>query len=833
MRKIVVTATVILLAVVWTMLPAAEMVLVKDGVSTAPIVVAEKAPPSTARAAEELADYIERISGARPSILKGAPDPIPEHAIWVGGHVVLANLFPDLDFAFEHPEEILYACDGRHLVVTGRDRVANDEQFEHGTANAVYTFLQRELGVRWLWPGELGTDVPHAKDLTLSPVTYRFHPPIRERKMWRGMYGGRMEKDARAWVRFNRLTLGSLKCHGGHAFTEWWERYHETHPEYFALLSSGTRQPPRNPRDVKLCVSSPGVGEQWLMNAEKTFRENPGRKMVSASPNDGGGFCVCERCRALDHPDGPEIWGYVALTDRYVKFWNALARGLRQRLPGGGVSVGAYAYSAYRTPPVDEELEPNIAVGYVGHFPLANDEVTRREKESWKAWAKRAKLMWFRPNLFHYSGGNLSLPDIAMRRTFRDFRFLADNNCVGLQVDSLPLNWATQGVQFYVMAQMAYNPLQDGEALLKDYYERGLGRAATPVAEYFDLMEKTHESILDRIRHSSGWAREAVAVYQAAYTYDVLKAAEGLLDRAARSVDGVEQKYRDRVAFVRSGFDFVRLQVRIMHAMQRVRESQGRDAGAVRQAVDLCNQRKEMYKKLYPTFAIREARWYHKSRRMGDYMGPPSEELLKAAKEEEVRLGRAEWKLTWSDDFARKQLGDDWRVLEGAWSVENGSLVSKGGGRLVTAREFPGLHKVEFKVSITTGAGKVVSDMDPIIQSDPKGSGYLMQFGGYYNTKSSIQRMGEVVVATEEHKIVPGKVYSVVAEFDGSHLRLIVDGKTLLEHPEQRPLIGENHERVGFYSYMGNVRIESVKVYTAEAIRLTEDGKEQRPEARE
>ena len=803
---------------------AAGMLLVDKGAGSVPIIVASNAPPATLKAAEELVAYVEKISGASPQIFNEPPD--GEGAVWVGFHLKVADLFPRVDFDFLHPEEILMVCDGTNVLIAGRDRMAGTNQTEFGTANAVYTFLQKHLDVRWFWPGPLGEDVPRRETITLPVFSDRFHPPWRMRFFWRGSVGWQADPLVADWFRFQRMELGSARFSAGHSFTDWWEKYHEAHPEWFALRGDGTRTPEKwgtntNPHAVKMCVSNPEVVEQWLRNAEERLRNDPSLAVLGATPNDGGGFCTCTNCRAWDNTNGPPVWGYVALTDRYVKFWNILARGLRERLPGREAFVGAYAYSGYKTPPVAEKLGPNIAVGYVGHFPLAGDEVTAREKDAWKSWADKATLMFFRPNLFHYTGGPLGLPSVAPRRTFRDFLFLAENKCVGLQVDGLPLCWATQGVQYYVMAQFAYDPFQDGEALLKDYYRRGFGPAADPVEAYFNLLEKAHEALLPQIRHSSGWAREAVAVYQRVYADDLLDAAERLLDQAAAATAQGPARHRNRVAFVRSGFDFVRLQVRIMHAMQRLREGKNKDAAAVKEAVDLCARREQLYKDLWPTFAIRSARWYYKSRRMGDYMGPPSKELLNSARRSEVLLAPSRWKLAWTDDFDRAELGKNWRALEGVWRVEDGCLVSKGGGRLVAARKFPGLHKVEFAASVTPNPGEIVSDMDPIIHCDDKGAGYLMQFGGYYNKRSSIQKVG-AVLAKGEHKIEPGKTHSIVAELDGNTLRLAVDGKTILEHRETYPLLGKDRDRIGFYTYQGIVKIERVKVYTSEAVPQTE-----------
>lgn len=91
-----------------------KLLLVEDGVSRAPIVVFEGAPPMTRRAAGELAECIEKISGAKPKVIEGQPDPLPERAICVGFQPKLKELFPKVAFEFEHPEEILIAANENH-----------------------------------------------------------------------------------------------------------------------------------------------------------------------------------------------------------------------------------------------------------------------------------------------------------------------------------------------------------------------------------------------------------------------------------------------------------------------------------------------------------------------------------------------------------------------------------------------------------------------------------------------------------------------------------------------------------------------------------------------
>jgi hypothetical protein len=512
-------------------------------------------------------------------------------------------------------------------------------QTEYGTANAVFTFLQQRLDVRWLWPGPLGEDIVRKDTLAFKSFDYRFHPPLRQRRM---RWNLPLEKHpaAIAWWHAQR-TRDSLGMSAGHAYGDWWEKYHQTHPEYFALRGDGTRtpEPKGGPLTVKLCVSNPGVWTQWLDNAERQLRADPAQIMVSASPNDSGGWCACEKCCAWDNPNGEpmSLYGkpHVVLTDRYVKYWNILARGLRDRFPDREVFVGAWAYAAYRTPPVAEVLDARIAIGFVGNFPLENDELREKEKALFKAWGGRAQTLIYRPNLFWYSGGALGMPTVSTRRTIEDFRFLAENHCVGLDVDSHLDHWATQGVQFYLMAQLMYDPLQDGRALLKDYYRRGFGEGAAKVEQYVDLMEDAHTRLteLPGWRPSTSLRFRVVTNCMQIYTPGLLDKAGDLLKQAESKVAGGPELYRQRVAFIRAGLDFTRLQVDIMKTMAEVRASGGKAPGAVQRALALCETRQKFLQEHDASHALNGngLRKYVKNRGMEDHLGPPSQAFRDAA----------------------------------------------------------------------------------------------------------------------------------------------------------------------------------------------------------
>jgi len=614
---------------------AAEFVLVDKGVCRAPIVLTQDAPAEIAQAAEELAAYVEKISGARPSVIVGSPQPPPASAVWIGVQPGLAALFPDVKLDFQHPEEILIACNGQHLLIAGRDRMVGDKQTEFGTVNAVYTFLQKHLGVRWLWPGPVGEDVVRSDTIALSAMEYRFHPPFRVRHLWPGQ--------PKEWYRRQRLQpFYSLQVSAGHAFGDWWEKYHEQHPDYFALGPNGTRNAPRLIHEVKLCVSNPAVQAQWLDNAVERLRAEPARTMLSASPNDGGGACFCERCEAWDHPDGPPIKvsgkDHVALTDRYVKFWNIVARGLRARLPDREVYVGAHAYDGYMTPPVAEVLERNIAISYVGVFPLTSEASRQQQKADWMRWAEKASMMVYRPNLWYWCGGVWGLPEVAMKKTVEDFRFLAEHRCVGLQVDTVRGHWSTQGPQYYLMAQLAYDPRQDGAAVMKDYYRRAFGPAAGEMETYWTLMEEARDAVAASPAFTLGSRNRfrLPAILQQAYSEAFFDRADGVMRQAEAKVAEGPEIYRKRVAFMRPGLDFTRRMLQNIPLMARVRASGGKDAEAVRHVVENWEAMKKLSQQAGPfgigyTNILRLVEGKAYMGGMYDYLGPPSEKFRQAA----------------------------------------------------------------------------------------------------------------------------------------------------------------------------------------------------------
>jgi hypothetical protein len=624
-----------------------EMILAEKGKVKVPIVLPDEARDATRRAAVDLADYIGKVIGARPEILTGSGT-VPGSGIWIGTHAGMSKIYPGLDTDFSRQEEILIACNGQHLVIAGRDRFFRGTQIEYGTANAVYEFLERFLNVRWFWPGELGEDIIPGDAIVLPSFEYRFNPLFLGRqKVFRS--SGRLAATD-DWTRYQRLKLDSLKGPtGDHAFTDWWERFHEDHPEWFALQPDGTRGGYPDARTVKMCLSNPEVWDQWLADVEEDIGKNPALNMLNAHENDNhsSGICVCKNCRAWDHPQG-EKWTYrykgghteeyVAMSDRYITFWNQLARKLKERFPDrNDLYVRGGNYGPTTPIPVKAVPDENVLISYTGKFPTIDEGTRSQQKQQVRLWSETAPNFLYRPNLWYWTGGVWGLPDTTLRNVLEDFRFIAQNRCRGLFIDTAFEHWCTQGPQYYLIARLAWDPLQDGQSVLEEYYRRGFGKAAGAIRAYWDHMEEGFHTVTasEGFGPHGSYRYRLLEIFEEVYTKNFLDRAADLIREAERQVAESPEKYRRRVGFVGAGLELTRLMVENIPLMTRVRESGGKDRKALRKVAGNWEAIKKLDEEHGP-FAINyrnllgkmQGRGYQGN--MQDYFGPPSEQFLQA-----------------------------------------------------------------------------------------------------------------------------------------------------------------------------------------------------------
>ena len=143
---------------------------------------------------------------------------------------------PDCDVTWDETRD----CCVRIVEPTRVWLFGNDKgKLLHGTADSVYEFLERFAGVRWLWPGEVGTVADPSEPVSLKDEKFVYVPPFK-RRLSNSFIGGRGRSarenaDHFAW-RCHRHVGSSLEARGSgfqHAFKSLMPpaKYGKEHPE--------------------------------------------------------------------------------------------------------------------------------------------------------------------------------------------------------------------------------------------------------------------------------------------------------------------------------------------------------------------------------------------------------------------------------------------------------------------------------------------------------------------------------------------------------------------------------------------------------------------------
>ncbi len=529
---------------------AAPLKLVNNHQGNAVIILPAKAILTEKFAADELQYHIERATGAKlPIQLEGSGGDDGKYRIYLGNTEAARNagLGTD-DFV---PSGYIIKTEDNRLFLLGKDRVRRNigSHFAadwQGTLFAVYDFLENELGVHWLWPGQLGEVIPKRNEIIVGDISRRGKPYFRSTRLqlrrdrpgqllgWSSVANREAYKrDQQVFLLRHRISA-TIYSDYGHAFTNYWERFGKTHPEYFFLLPNGKREPLEGDatgHDIGLCVSQPKLWEQIIADWQRSPQRNPDnipyRPYLNACENDVPGMCVCATCRSWDADDpafaASPYWslqkGYPlrrrgrfmglakvewgedgvlpagkeppSVSDRYARFYLELLKKAREIDPNAKV-VG-YAYANYRRPPQNVAMDPDVIISFVPslYYPYT-EKLSQTFQEDWLGWRERGTREFiYRPN-YMLSGANL--PVLFTRQIARDIAFAAKNGAIATYFDSLTGVWANQGPMLYTLARLQQFPEKDPAEILDEYYA-GFGKAAREVRAYFDYWTARSDAV--------------------------------------------------------------------------------------------------------------------------------------------------------------------------------------------------------------------------------------------------------------------------------------------------------------------------------------------------
>lgn len=442
---------------------AAEPVsIAREGAAQQAIVVAAEAADSVRKSAATLAEYLQRICGAKFEVRTG--DGSSGLALGLAAH------FPSLPLnegwlkpgPFQR-ERYLLRSHARGLYVVGATELA----LEH----AVWDLLYR-VGYRQFFPGRTWEVIPEIRDLSMA-VDVEQTPDYHSRRIWYG-FGAwdYADEPYRQWCSRNR-TVSALALSTGHAYggiASAKRAEFARHPEYFALVD-GKRQ--SGQPNAKFCISNPGLRKLVVQYANEYFDKNPDADSVSVDPSDGGGWCECEACARLG-----------SVSDRAVTLANDVAEAVGPR----GKLVGMYAYN-YHSPPPAIRVHPQAVISVATAF-LKGGLTVEQILAGWSAQGATLGVReyysvntWDRDLPGRARGSNLAY----LARTIPDFhawgaRFLSAESSD---------NWGPNGLGYYVASRILWD-LDEARRvpeLVDDFLRRAFGPAREPMAEFYRQLD--------------------------------------------------------------------------------------------------------------------------------------------------------------------------------------------------------------------------------------------------------------------------------------------------------------------------------------------------------
>ena len=553
--------TPILLLTLTAAVAAEPLTVVREGRAEATIVLGSSPSEDDRFASAELVSYLRKATDAELTIggrapvrihvgLAACPLAIRKRVVGLRGDGYLIEVRP-----------------GNLIVLAGQGR--------RGTSFAVYDFLERFVGVRWLWPGDSGEVVPRRSNLTVELVSYTKEPAF----LWRDLGPGgalwgpsdRWQKERelgvttahqaaqRLWERRNKF--GGLSIYGGHAFGEILppRKYGPAHPEYYALLNGKRDWENFNGKHrAQLCTTNPEVVKLVIAYCVRMFQQHPDYDAVSIGANDGRGFCECDQCQALDtgetyldraDPESGRARRSRIISDRMVHFGNQVAAGVARTYPDKKVLF--FAYSQYHQPPKKTKAHPNLIIEYtLNTAGLRNPQLKDKAFSELAGWANAAKE---RAVYGYHTQGNFPdmfrlIPDLIalelreLRRLGYDYYQTQAGN-----------GFAVNGLNFYVLGRLLWDPSADAHAIIDDYIGAGFGKAAPAVKRYFNRHIERWKSSQSAPVAMNDFSLTDYQNVLGAYPSNYRDACRRDLEEAERLADGAARR---RVAFLMDGFQF-------------------------------------------------------------------------------------------------------------------------------------------------------------------------------------------------------------------------------------------------------------------------------------
>ncbi len=497
---------------------AASVTIVENGKSDAAIVYSKAnddsakiriAPSSSAQSAARLADYIKKSTGAQ---------------LTVGEKAAAKNI---IQLEIAAPGKM----DREAFTITfpGKNKILLTAGSSRGLEYACSEFLERYIGVRWLFPGPLGTEIPQHKTVAVPRKEVSSVPSFLRRFLGGGSHRNKTSAVYYRWMVDNKGCFHErYHCFHNLLNTIPVAKYGKTHPEFFPILNGKRFIPtPQEPVWWQPCLTQPGIVEAALEQIPQNAVQH------SLAVNDGGNHCECARCLAIDK--GKNYLGRPNRSKTYLAFCSAVAAKRPNTL------FGVSAYNDVAEPPAGIKLPKNIVP------EITYDTIQRinpeRAKFTANLLARWNKIVSGHIGWYEYAyGQNYDLPRVYTRHLAKQLQWMYKNNVRYLSGEYYPQGDWHDSIKIYVWLKLAWNINQNPEDLINEWCEAAVGKKAAPyIKAYFDRLEKfwTSKEVQETNWFKSAWTylNWGNSSYLDAMPFEMIEECEKLLRKTVELAD--------------------------------------------------------------------------------------------------------------------------------------------------------------------------------------------------------------------------------------------------------------------------------------------------------
>ncbi len=456
---------------------AQALTIASGGKSTAVIVIGQDATAPEKTAANELADYLNRITGGDFTVTSDI-SATAQTRIFVGQTAVVKSMLPEVKWSDLAGDGIIIKTKGNTLILAG-DR-------PRGTLYAVYTFLEDYVGVRW-WTYD-STFVPRKSTLRIKDIDLTYKPPFRYRETFYNSTQRAENADFAAHRKLNGHYQGIGKDKGGHysflGFCHTFNQlippaaYAQYHPDWFAMVNGK-----RTFETAQLCLTNDEMKKEFTRRALEWIKADPSAGIISLAQNDCAGACECDNCKALVAKTGSQ-------SGALITFVNSVAEEIEKQYPTFLVETLAYQYT--RSAPTNVKPRKNVLVRLCTiecDFSKPLDGPTNTD--FWKDMQNWKKIS---PQLFVWdyvvNFNNLLIPHPNYQVLAKNIRLFEKNHVIGLfeQGDGYNPDATFAGLKVYVLSKLMWNPKLNQDKLTSEFLRGYYGEAGPYLDKYLKVV---------------------------------------------------------------------------------------------------------------------------------------------------------------------------------------------------------------------------------------------------------------------------------------------------------------------------------------------------------